>query len=260
MSLPVNKSMHRFYLPPEHAKGGRLQLDGREAHHGLKVLRLQPGETVTVLDGAGHEYLCKVETISRQTLSLEVMEMRSVPAPPCPITLLVAIPKGKIIESIIQKSVELGAHRIVPLLTERVVTQLDDEGSEQKREKWQQIAIEAIKQCGAPWLPRIEAPQTIADWLARGETIELPLVGALTSPRHHPRECFAQFQRRHGRPPLSAGIWIGPEGDFTGEELQVIQQSGAHPITLGNLTLRVETAAIYGLSILNYEQSAPEAI
>jgi 16S rRNA (uracil1498-N3)-methyltransferase len=249
--------MHRFYLPPEHAKGGRLQLDGREAHHGLKVLRLQPGETVTVLDGAGHEYLCKVEAISRQMLSLEVMEKRSIPAPPCPITLLVAIPKGKIIESIIQKSVELGTRRIVPLLTERVVTHLNDEGSEQKREKWQQVAIEAIKQCGASWLPRIEVPQTIADWLARGETIELPLVGALTSPRHHPREIFTQFQRGHGRPPRSAGIWIGPEGDFTPEELEAIQKSGAQPITLGNLTLRVETAAIYGLSILNYEISAP---
>jgi 16S rRNA (uracil1498-N3)-methyltransferase len=251
--------MHRFYLPPEHAKSQLLQLDGREAHHGLKVLRLQPGETVAVLDGTGREYLCKVETISRQVLSLGVMEKRSIPAPPCPITLLVAIPKGKIIESIIQKSVELGAHRIVPLLTKRVVTQLDDEGSEQKREKWQQVAIEAIKQCGAPWLPHIEAPQTIADWLARGETIELPLVGMLTAPRHHPRECFAQFQQRHGRIPRSAGIWIGPEGDFTAEELRAIQQSGAHPITLGHLTLRVETAAIYGLSILNYELSAPAA-
>ena len=74
--------------------------------------------------------------------------------PACAITLLVAVPKGKIIEAIIQKAVELGAHRIVPLLTERVVTHLDDEGAEHKREKWQQVAIEAIKQCGAAWLPQ----------------------------------------------------------------------------------------------------------
>jgi 16S rRNA (uracil1498-N3)-methyltransferase len=245
--------MHRFYLPPQPGDENRLQLDGREAHHGLKVLRLQPGESVTVLDGTGHEFLCTVESVSRQALSLAVKEKKFTPAPSCPVTLLVAIPKGKIIENIIQKSVELGARRIVPLLTERVVMQLDDDGSEQKREKWQQVAVEAVKQCGASWLPAIEAPQSIANFLAQGDAIELPLVGALTSPRRHPRECFEEFQTQHGRLPRSAGIWIGPEGDFTPEELQAILQSGARPVTLGSLTLRVETAAVYGLSILNYE-------
>jgi 16S rRNA (uracil1498-N3)-methyltransferase len=248
--------MHRFYLPPQLGDENRLQLEGREAHHALKVLRLQPGESVSVLDGAGHEFLCTIESVSRQALSLAVREKKFTHAPACPITLLVAVPKGKIIENIIQKSVELGAHRIVPLLTERVVMQLDDEGSEQKREKWQQVAVEAIKQCGAGWLPTIEAPQSIANFLAQGDPIELPLVGALASPRRHPQECFKEFQKQHGRHPRSAGFWIGPEGDFTPEELQVILESGALPVTLGSLTLRVETAAIYGLSILNYELGA----
>jgi len=134
--------MHRFYLPPERCTGDRLHLEGREAHHALNVLRLKDGERVTVLDGAGREFLCTVESASRHLVALAVRETRSTPAPPCPITLLTAIPKGKIIENIIQKSVELGAHRIVPLLTERVITQLDGEGAEHKREKWQQVAIE----------------------------------------------------------------------------------------------------------------------
>ena len=138
-----------------------------------------------------------------------------------------------------------------------MITQLDEEGAEQKREKWQQLAGEAIKQCGAPWLPRIEAPVTIPEYLARGETIDLAMVGALSSPRRHPRECFAAFQKSHGRLPRSAGLWIGPEGDFTPEELQLIERSGAQAVTLGDLTLRVETAAIYGLSILSYELAAP---
>src|SRR5208282_2342024 len=79
----------------------------------------------------------------------------------------VAVPKGKIIEDIIQKSVELGAHRIAPLLTERVTTHLDAEAAADKRDKWQHVAIEAIKQCGAVWLPQIETPVTIAQFLAR---------------------------------------------------------------------------------------------
>lgn len=245
--------MHRFFLPPANCREDLLRLDGREAHHALHVLRLQRGERVTVLDGAGNEFLCDVESATKNSLVLAVKEKKFTPAPACAITLLVAVPKGKILESIIQKSVELGAHRIVPLLTERVVTQLDGDGAEAKREKWQTVAIEAIKQCGAPWLPKIEAPQTISEFLAREEKIELLLVGSLQTEHRHPREWILEFQKRHGRLPRSAAAWIGPEGDFTLDELKMIEAAGAKPVTLGDLVLRVETAAIYCLSFLNYE-------
>jgi 16S rRNA (uracil1498-N3)-methyltransferase len=245
--------MHRFYLPPERCAGESLRLDGREAHHALHVLRLKRGELVTVLDGIGNQFMCAVESSSRETATLSVSLKNFAPAPPCYVTLLVGVPKGKLIEAIIQKAVELGARRIVPLLTERVVTQLDDDGAESKRDKWQQVAIEAIKQCGATWLPKVEAPLTIEQFLARKEAFDLSLVGALQKERRHPHEILREFEAKHGRRPQSVGVWIGPEGDFTTAELQAIQASGARPITLGNLTLRVETAAIYCLSFLNYE-------
>ena len=110
----------------------------------------------------------------------------------------------------------------MPLLTERVVTQLDNDGAEAKCEKWHSVAIESIKQCGTPWLPKVEAPQTIAEFLARGEKIELSLVGSLQTERRHPREWILEFQKQHERLPHSAGAWIGPEGDFTLAELQAI--------------------------------------
>jgi 16S rRNA (uracil1498-N3)-methyltransferase len=271
--------MHRFYLPPKRCAGAALRLDGREAHHALHVLRLKRGELVTVLDGVGNEFLCAVENSSRHAVTLSVSLKNFTPPLSCSITLLQAVPKGKIIESIIQKAVELGARRIVPLLTERVVTQLDDEDAGNKRDKWQQVAIEAIKQCGAAWLPKIEAPTTIEKYLAPHRSggrqtagfvadnekcgslpkaatptyFELALVGSLQKERRHPRECFREFQAKHGRLPQSVGVWIGPEGDFTPEELKAIQASGALPVSLGRLVLRVETAAIYCLSILNYE-------
>lgn len=245
--------MHRFYLPPEKCGAGPLRLDGREAHHALHVLRLKRGDEVTILDGAGTARKCTVEGTAKDSLSLVIKETATNPALPCPITLLVAIPRGKIIEDIIQKTVELGVQRVVPLLTGRVVTQLDGAGAEAKQEKWQQVAIEAIKQCGAVWLPRVEPPQTIQDFLARGETPELMLVGSLQTERRHPGEWISAFRQQHGRPPSSAGVWIGPEGDFTLAELQSIEAAGARPITLGSLTLRVETASIYCLSFLNYE-------
>jgi 16S rRNA (uracil1498-N3)-methyltransferase len=245
--------MHRFYLPPGSTRGDSLRLDGREAHHALRVLRLQRGELVAVLDGVGNEFLCSVENSSRDAIMLSVSLKNFTPPPPCSITLLQAVPKGKIIESIIQKAVELGARRIIPLLTERVVTQLDNEDAGNKRDKWQQVAIEAIKQCGAAWLPKIETPATPAQFLARKENFDLLLIGSLQKERRHPRECLQEFQAKHGRLPQSVGVWIGPEGDFTLEELSAIQAAGALPISLGRLVLRVETAAIYCLSILNYE-------
>lgn len=245
--------MHRFYLPPENCAGNSLRLDGREAHHALKVLRVKYGELVAVLDGAGNEFLCTVENCSRDAVTLSVSLKNFKPPPSCRITLLVAIPKGKIIEGIIQKSVELGAHRIVPVLSERVVAHLDGESAEHKRGKWRAVAIEAVKQCGAAWLPEIEAPLTIEQFLARKEKFDLSLVGSLQKERRHPREVFPEFEKAGGRLPKSAGVWIGPEGDFTLDELNAIQHSGALPISLGKLVLRVETAAIYCLSILNYE-------
>ena len=248
--------MHRFFLSPENCRGTTLRLDGREAHHALHVLRLKAGERVTVLNGSGDEFFCQVESTAKAAVSLAVKEKKSTPAPPRPVSLFVAIPKGKIIENIIQKAVELGVQQIVPLLTERVVTQLDDDGAETKREKWQQVAIEAIKQCGATWLPRVEAPATLKEFIAHGSLPELMLVGSLQTERRHPRAVFTEFRTRHGRTPKSVGIWIGPEGDFTLAELSAIEAAGAQPVTLGELTLRVETAVIYCLSFVNYERSA----
>jgi 16S rRNA (uracil1498-N3)-methyltransferase len=231
-------------------------LDGREAHHALHVLRLKRGERVTVLDGAGNEFLCDVENAAKDSLTLTLKEKHFHSAPPCPITLFVAVPKGKIIEDTIQKSVELDVQRVVPLLTDRVVMHLDKSNAEHKREKWQQVAVEAIKQCGAAWLPKVETPVSLKDFLSRGGLPELMFVGSLQTERRHPRVWLQEFQKQHGRFPRSAGVWIGPEGDFTLMELQAIEAAGARPVTLGKLTLRVETAAVYCLSFLNYELSA----
>src|SRR5215831_7680123 len=132
--------MHRFYLSPEECKSGPLILAGREAHHALHVLRVRRGERVTVLDGAGSTFLCDVENFDRDKVQLAVIEKTSVPAPACQITLLQALPKGKIIESIIQKATELGVVRIVPLLAARVVSELDEKHAGRKAEKWQQVA------------------------------------------------------------------------------------------------------------------------
>ena len=247
--------MHRFFLSPEQCHSNLLSLTGREAHHALKVLRLQRGDSVTVLNGAGAEFHCEVATTKREQATLAVVEKRSIPALPFRITLAQALPKGKLFESIVQKATELGVFEIVPLLTERVIAHLDDEDYPHKLRKWQDAAVEAIKQCGSAWLPRIASPITPQQLVKRAPEFELAFVASLQPGAKHPRDLFAAFQSKQGRMPHSACVWIGPEGDFTAEELKLIQTSGARPITLGALVLRTETAALYSLSILNYELS-----
>ncbi|MCX7824750.1 MAG: 16S rRNA (uracil(1498)-N(3))-methyltransferase [Verrucomicrobiae bacterium] len=248
--------MHRFYLPPDQCRGSVLALTAREAHHGLHVLRLQPGERVGVLDGAGHEFLCEVSELGRDTVRLSVVQKDAASPLPYTITLLQAVTKSKSFDTIVQKATELGVSRIVPLLSDRVVAHLDDEKAETKLEKWRLIAIEAIKQCGSPWLPQIDAPLSPHAFLEGGEKFELSLIASLQPDSRHPREWFKRFCEERQRLPQSAAIWIGPEGDYTPAEMNSIKAAGALPITLGKLVLRSETAAIYCLSILNYELQA----
>jgi 16S rRNA (uracil1498-N3)-methyltransferase len=248
--------MHRFYLPPNECKSGPLILRGAEAHHASHVLRLRRGEPVAVLNGVGGEFLCEVRECHRDMVELHTQEKREIAPLPYKITLLQAVPKGKIIEAIIQKATELGVSRIVPLLSERVATRLDDDDAESKAEKWQHVAIEAIKQCGSAWLPIVEKPATPAEFLARGEHFDLPLIASLQPGSRHPRGYFDAFQKERNRAPESVCIWVGPEGDFTRDEVVAAENAGAKPVTLGRLVLRSETAAIYCLSFLNYELQA----
>jgi len=248
--------MHRFYLPPNECEGKHIALKDREAHHALHVLRIREGEEVTVLDGVGGEYRCVVGTRLKKMVDLEVVQGIVHPRRAYDITLLQALPKGKLFDSIIQKATELGVNRIQPMITERVVMQLDKDDAAQKRDKWQQLAIEAIKQCGSPWLTKIETPVGIKDIIANPPQVELSEVGSLQPGSQHPRLAFENFERQHKRKPKSVALWVGPEGDFTAEEIKMIESTGAVPVTFGSLVLRVETAAIYGLSILNYELQA----
>jgi 16S rRNA (uracil1498-N3)-methyltransferase len=245
--------MHRFYLAPEQCRDPLILLTGREAHHALHVLRVRARERVLVVDGAGHEFLCEVQASDRDQVRLAVIEKRDQPAPPCQITLLQAVPKGKVMDAIVQKATELGTTRIVPLLTERVVAHLDGDDATHKAGKWQSVAVEAIKQCGSAWLPEVEPPLTLAQFSARNEKFELPLIASLQNGSLPARAHFRTFYAQHGRLPKSVCVWIGPEGDFTPPETEAIESNGALPITLGRLVLRAETAAIYCLSVINHE-------
>ena len=249
--------MHRFFLPPGKCHDSVLALDEQESHHATAVLRLRAGDDAIVLDGAGAVLSCVVHSVGKKCVQLEVRARQQMPPLPYKITLLQAIPKAKLIESIIQKATELGVFRVVPLLTERVSTQLDDDRAGSKAEKWQRVAMEAIKQSGCAWLPRIEAPLSLEAFLKSGEQFELSLIASLLPGSRHPRDYFLAFEAEHQRKPKSVAVWIGPEGDFTAAEVEATLRTGAQAISLGPQVLRCETAATYCLSVINYELQAP---
>jgi 16S rRNA (uracil1498-N3)-methyltransferase len=251
--------MPRFYLPPEACKGDTLLLTGREAHHGAQVLRLRAGDEVTVLDGAGTRLVCALKGVSRKAIELSVRSREKIPRPGFELTLFQAIVKGKTMETIVEKATELGVSRVVPLITERVVSQLDAERSESKQAKWQLTAIESIKQCGSPWLPHIDAPQRLSDALKPSGHFDLAFVASLRDGRHvrhWVQTLWSGELREPAQCPTgrsSGCVWIGPEGDFTDAELDAIEASGAKPITLGPLVLRADTAAIASLALVRSE-------
>ena len=249
--------MHRFYLPPAQVKGPSLTLSDADAHHAQHVLRIRTNERVVVLDGAGHELLCEVQSAGREGVRLTVIQTNLLPPAPGRVTLAQAVTKAKTMDLIVQKATELGIHRLAPILSERSVSQIEEGNTATKLEKWHATTIEALKQCGSPWLPQIDAPQSTQKFLANNERFDLALIASLQPDAKHPREYFERFKAERGQAPKSICLWVGPEGDFTPAETNAVRQAGALPITLGPLILRSETAAIYCLSIVNYELQAP---
>jgi 16S rRNA (uracil1498-N3)-methyltransferase len=231
-------------------------LSEAESHHALHVVRVRPGERIVVLDGADHEYLCEVGGILNSRLTLAVRQRNILPGLPWQITLIQAVTKAKSLELIFQKATELGAERIIPIISERSVPQFAEADMAKKAGKWQDITIEAMKQCGCPRLPKVEPPLPLVALLGRGERFDLALLSSLQPGSRHPRDYFQAFHAEQQRWPERIAVWVGPEGDFTPAELNAIKAGGALPITLGPLVLRSETAAMYCLSVLNYELQA----
>jgi len=280
--------MPRFYIPPARWNPDRLVLDAEESHHAAHVLCLQTGDRVTLFNGEGVQAVAEITGGGKRALELRALEITQSPQPRCRITLGQAVPKGKTFDFIVQKATELGASAVVPLLTERTIVQCD----EKKREKWQAVAVEACKQCGQNWLPTVAAPQSLKELLSAPFDLRLiaslqpdarhpktVLAESLISPRSQSptgnalgRESLTRIGEgesetrktlafpvrdweRGGKLEHHSNVLVlvGPEGDFTGEEIALAKVHGCQPITLGPIVLRAETAALYCLSVLQYE-------
>ena len=242
--------MHRFYIPPERWNLDALTLDEAETHHAVDVLRMNPGDKAVVFNGRGVEATVEIAAITRKSVTLrKLLHAKSAPIG-CAITLAQAVPKGKAMDLIVQKAVELGVAAISPLLSERTVIQVEEDDAARKQQKWQAVAVEAAKQCGQNWLPKVDLPRSPKEFFPQPVRHELMLIASLQPDAMHLKKLLAEYA---GRKPTSVLILVGPEGDFTPAEIGLAKSHGCRPITLGPIVLRTETAAIYCLSVLSYE-------
>jgi 16S rRNA (uracil1498-N3)-methyltransferase len=248
-------TVHRFYIPPEGWDPTALVLRGRDVHHARDVLRLKHGDKAVLFNGRGREVTGEIVDDLRQgEIHLRKLTENETAPLRCHIALGQAIPKGKSMDIIVQKAVELGAAEIIPLISTRTVVDLEEKEARRKQTKWQTVAIEAAKQCGQNWLPHVHVPRPLKDFFAEfSMPLDLRLIGSLQPGALHLKKVLADFSTEHERLPQSVLMLIGPEGDFTPAELALARSHGCLPITLGPIVLRVETAALYCLSVLSYE-------
>jgi 16S rRNA (uracil1498-N3)-methyltransferase len=247
-------SKHRFYLSPDRWNPAASALDEADSHHCCDVLRLGKGDRVVVFDGEGREATAELLEVTRKQVRLMIGEIRETPKLACSLILAQAVPKGKNMDLVLQKGVELGAAAIIPLLSERTVVRIEDERDEEKkRDRWRSIVIEACKQCGQNWAPDVGLPLPMEKFLSGAPIADLTLIASLQSHSQPIRQALASYRAATGAAPGSVAILVGPEGDFTPEETSQALAAGAVPVTLGPIVLRTETAALYCLSVLGHE-------
>lgn len=229
--------MPRVFVPSERLSGDRVVLDGEPHRHLAKVLRLQPGNDVLVFDGGGTEIEARVLAVGPRTIELALGLRRAVALAPVSITLLQGVPKGDRMDLIVQKATELGVARIVPVFSSRSVAR----PSAGRARRWQTIAQEAARQSGRADVPEVTAPQVLAE--------------AVAAVREGSR--FVLWEEEHGHPLRSAlhadphiALLIGPEGGLSVEEVVEARTHGFVPVGLGPRVLRVETAAIVAVALV----------
>ncbi len=233
--------MPRFFLDPV-AWNGEAALVGDEAKHCARVMRAQVGDVITVFDGLGRSASAEILSISKAHVGLRLAEVKMEPEPKVRIVLAQAVIKGKSMDWLLQKAVELGADEIQPLSTRNVVVQAGDG----KEDKWQRTVIEACKQCGRSRVPVVKPVLNLDEFLEESST-NSRIIASLEAGALPLKDCL-QEAGRGGQ----VTFLIGPEGDFSAGEYQEALASGCVPACLGAAVLRSETAAIYCLAAADY--------
>ena len=239
--------MPRFLISSSAVSDGKALLVGDDAHHISRSLRMRVGESLVLCDGEGKDYFCTIDDISDREVLCTVDEVsESQSEPPYRATVYQGLAKGDRFDTVIQKSVECGAYRIVPLMTKRCTVKLSPQDYAKKCARWQKIAEEAAKQSGRGIVPVVEEPISMDELIVRLKQTELPLF------------CYEngtfpikEALKNVSTPDHDSAIVIGPEGGFDEDEAAAAVSAGVIPVSLGKRILRTESAAPFVLACLS---------
>lgn len=242
----------RFFIKREKICPPHVVIEGEEFHHLCNVSRARLGQNVWLFDQRGSTYLTRIEEIKKGKAKLLILETKERERPKVEITLAQAILKRKKMEFVLQKATELNVMTIIPVLTSRSIVRLD-RNSETRLARWRKIAIEASKQSGRYDVPEVMPSETLKKMLKErnaaeklflnergGESLKDILV------------CHGSSISQHDILPSSVILLIGPEGGWTVDEEQDILGCGFRAVSLGNLILRAETAALSSLAMISH--------
>ncbi|SEF74408.1 16S rRNA (uracil1498-N3)-methyltransferase [Caloramator fervidus] len=240
--------MHKFFVLPEKIDYPNIYITGEDVDHIVKVLRLRKGDKIQVCDGNGNEYICEITSSDKKEVICNIIEsFKNQSEPPINITLYQGLPKAQKMDLIVQKCVEVGVVRIVPVMTKRVVVKTEGKDLKNKLERWQRIAYEAAKQSNRGIIPKVDNIMDFKEAIEDMKQNDLIIVP-------YEKERLRGIKKLRERNDIKdVAIFIGPEGGFEDKEIEYCLDNGAIPVTLGPRILRTETAGFITSALVLYE-------
>lgn len=239
--------MRRFFCPAEKIAFDRAIIDDKnEIHHIIKVLRFKVSDKILIFDGENNEYSSRIIEVRPNKIVLKILARNSAPVSKKLKTCIAcALAKSKTFSYIVEKLTEIGTDTIIPLVTERTISNIDKSGRETKISRWKKIALNAAKQSRRLSLPVIGQVTDFEEALRHINEYELRLIASVLP------DCEGIAKVLGVNKFTSVIVFIGPEGDFTSQEIAKAKALGCIPVNLGSTILKVDTAAIYTASIIN---------
>ncbi len=241
--------MYHFFVSPEQIGEETIRILGPDVNHIKNVLRMGAGEQILISNGVDRDYLCEVVEVASSEVTAKILSVEEGGVElPARLYLFQGLPKGDKMELIIQKAVELGVYRIIPVETRRAVVRLDKKKEESKLRRWRAVSESAAKQSKRLIIPEVSGVMTFQEALTAAKELDVTVI-----PFEHAKDMAKTKEiLSEIKTGMSAGIFIGPEGGFEDSEMEFAKSLGAKLITLGKRILRTETAGLAVLSVLAF--------
>lgn len=252
--------MYHFYVDKCNIDDGRIRINGQDVNHIKNVLRMREGEKIIVCDGEGTEYTAAISSMYSDEITADIISCEKSGAESnTRIYLFQGLPKKDKMELIIQKAIELGVYEIIPVMTKRVIVKLEDKKREEKKlERWRTIAESAAKQSGRGIIPHVSEVVSFKDAVKRAGELDVSVIPYEKADGGADGMSRTREIIRGMRGGKSVGVFIGPEGGFEEDEIELAGEAGISAISLGKRILRTETAGIMITAVIMFETEGVE--